>query len=206
MDRYQYEKQLWKEGFRRVMGLDEVGVACLSGPVVAAGVILKPDSSLNEEIADSKTLNAGTRERLAKEIKEQALFWTIQSSSPREIDRLNIHKATITAMTRCSKAEGADPDFLLVDGNRFTSSLIPFNTIVKGDDKSVSIAAASIIAKVHRDNMMKKLHNKFPEFGWNTNVGYPTARHFRGLEEFGFTEHHRRSFSLRTEKKYAKKK
>ncbi|NBB77397.1 MAG: ribonuclease HII [Bacteroidetes bacterium] len=203
MDRYQFEKKLWQEGFGRVMGLDEVGVACLSGPVVAAGVILKPDSVLDEKVADSKTLNGATRERLAAEIKERALFWTIQSSTPQEIDRLNIHKATINAMMRCVEVKGASPDFLLVDGNRFTSSLIPFNTIVKGDNKSVSIAAASIIAKVHRDQLMKRLHDQFPHFGWNTNVGYPTAKHFQGLEEHGYTEHHRKSFNLRTTRKYA---
>lgn len=202
MDRYQFEKQLWQEGFGRVMGIDEVGVACLSGPVVAAGVILKPESTLHEEVADSKTLDADTRERLACEIKENALFWTIQSSTPEEIDRLNIHKATIKAMIRCVEVEGASPDFLLVDGNRFTTSLIPFNTIVKGDDKSVSIAAASIIAKVHRDRLMKTLHDQFPHFGWNTNVGYPTVKHFRGLEKHGYTEHHRKSFNLRTTRKY----
>lgn len=205
MDRYHYEKQLWNEGFRRVMGLDEVGVACLSGPVVAAGVILKPGTMLNDEVADSKTLNMETRDRLAAEIKEKSLFWTIQSSSPQEIDRINIHKATITAMTRCAEAADANPDFLLVDGNRFTSSLIPFNTIVKGDNKSVSIAAASIIAKVYRDKLMKELHDQFPVFGWNTNVGYPTRKHFEGLEAFGYTKHHRTSFSLRTSKKYQSK-
>lgn len=202
MDRYHFEKNLWKQGYERIMGLDEVGRGCLCGPVVAAGVILKPKSKLSEEVVDSKTIKEKMRVRLAKEIKQKALFWTIQQCSAREIDEINILKASIKAMIKCSEASEANPDYLLVDGNRFTSSVIPHSCIIKGDDRSVSIAAASILAKVYRDELMKKLHHEFPFYGWKTNVGYPTKEHFNGLKNHGYTEHHRLSFRLRTEKVY----
>ncbi len=202
MDRYQYEKKLWEQGYARVMGLDEVGRGCLCGPVVAAGVILKPGSSLSSDVADSKTIDEKNRIRLAEEIKKLALYWTIRQCSPREIDEINILKASIKAMVRCTEAVGAKPDYLLVDGNRFTSSVIPHSCIVKGDDKSVSIAAASILAKVYRDRLMIELHDEYPVFGWKSNVGYPTKEHFEGLKNHGYTKHHRMSFNLRTEKMY----
>ncbi|MDR9364862.1 MAG: ribonuclease HII [Balneolaceae bacterium] len=202
MDRYQFETKLWEQGFQRVMGLDEVGRGCLCGPVVAAGVILKPGSRISKDVADSKSIDEKTRIRLREEIKEKALFWTVQKCSPGEIDEINILKASIRAMMRCSEEVSAEPDYLLVDGNRFTSSVIPHSCIVKGDDKSVSIAAASILAKVHRDQLMRKLHKEYPHFGWETNVGYPTKEHFEGLKNHGYTKHHRKSFKLRTEKVY----
>lgn len=204
MDRYQFENNLWQQGYQRIMGLDEVGRGCLCGPVVAAGVILKPSSTLSEDVADSKSIDEPTRLRLAEEIKEKAIYWSIQQCSPQEIDEINILKASIRAMIRCSEADGANPDYLLVDGNRFTSSVIPHSCIIKGDDKSVSIAAASILAKVHRDRLMRKLHEEYPHFGWKTNVGYPTKEHFEGLKNHGYTKHHRQSFKLRTEKIYKK--
>lgn len=200
MDRYRYEKGLWAQGYKRIMGLDEVGRGCLCGPVVAAGVILEPDIKLSAEIADSKTLEEKDRVRLAAEIKEKAGFWTIQQCSAREIDDINILKASIKAMIQCSEADGAEPDYLLVDGNMFGSTIIPHSCIVKGDDKSASIAAASILAKVYRDELMKELHEEYPVYGWKTNVGYATREHFAGLEKHGYTEHHRLSFSLRTTK------
>lgn len=202
MDRYQFEKNLWEQGYQRIMGLDEVGRGCLCGPVVAAGVILKPSSRLSKDVADSKSIDEATRLRLAEEIKEQASFWSVQQCSPREIDEINILKASIRAMIRCSEEEGANPDYLLVDGNRFTSSMIPHSCIIKGDNKSVSIAAASILAKVYRDELMRDLHEKYPHFGWKTNVGYPTKEHFEGLKNYGYTKHHRQSFKLRTDKVY----
>lgn len=202
MDRYQFENNLWGQGYKRIMGLDEVGRGCLCGPVVAAGVILKPSSTLSEDVADSKSIDEKTRLRLANEIKEKAIFWSIQQCSPREIDEINILKASIRAMIRCSEDDGANPDYLLVDGNRFTSSVIPYSCIIKGDDRSVSIAAASILAKVHRDELMRKLHEEYPHFGWKTNVGYPTKEHFEGLRNHGYTKYHRQSFKLRTEKVY----
>jgi len=202
VDRYFYEMKLWGEKYRRVMGLDEVGRGCLCGPVVAAGVILKPGSTLDTRIADSKTIKESVRKELSEYIKQNALFWTVQSSSVKEIDKLNILHASLKAMNRCADADGANPDFLLVDGNRYTHSLTPHTCIVKGDDRSATIAAASILAKVYRDDYMKQLHKEYPFFGWNKNVGYPTKEHFKGLEENGYTIHHRRSFRLRTDQPY----
>lgn len=202
-ERYQFERKLWDEGFKRIMGLDEVGRGCLCGPVVAAGVILKPNSRLNSGISDSKKLTNRQREELADEIKEHSLFWAIKECSPREIDRLNILRASIQAMVHCTEQSGGNPDYLLIDGNRFTNHLVPHSCIIKGDDRSVSIAAASIIAKVYRDRYMSELHLQYPFYGWDKNVGYPTKKHFEGLNEYGYTKHHRRSFKLRTDKIYS---
>lgn len=202
MDRYQFEKQLWSEGYGRVMGLDEVGRGCLCGPVVAAGVIIDPASRLNEAVADSKQLSRPVREELACEIRETALFWTVQECSPEEIDQINILKASIKAMLKCSEQPGASPDYLLVDGNRFTQTLVQHTCVIKGDDRSASIAAASVLAKVHRDELMHRLHEEYPHYGWKSNVGYPTKEHYEGLQSFGYTPHHRKSFKLRTKKVY----
>lgn len=201
MDKFSIEEGLWKEGYRRVMGLDEVGRGCLCGPVVAAGVILKPNVRLDIGIGDSKQIPQKERVRLAKEIKKKSLFWVIKQCSPEEIDQLNILHASIKAMIKCSEEKDALPDYLLVDGNRFAPSVIPYTCVIKGDDKSASIGAASIIAKVYRDSLMINLHNELPHYGWNTNVGYPTRAHFEGLKKFGYTKHHRKSFRLRTEKR-----
>lgn len=200
-DKLKFENQLWDEGYRRVMGLDEVGRGCLSGPVVAAGVILKPGTSI-DGVRDSKSLSPEERETLSKLIKKEALYWVIKWCSPKEIDELNILWASIKAMGKCADADGAEPDYLLVDGNRFGSSIYPHTCIVKGDDRSVSIGAASILAKIYRDQWMKDLHNDYPHFGWDTNVGYPTQKHFEGLDKYGITKHHRKSFRLRTEKRW----
>lgn len=203
IDRYHYERKLWNEGFKRVMGLDEVGRGCLCGPVVASGVILEPGSEIHKEIADSKTLSFQKRKNLSEIIKKKALFWTVQECSVSEIDRSNILKASIKAMIKCTEVMDSDPDYLLVDGNRFVSSMmIPHSCIIKGDNRSASIAAASILAKVVRDEYMMELHKKYPEFGWDTNVGYPTSTHYDGLKKYGYTVHHRRSFKLKTDKPY----
>jgi ribonuclease HII len=203
MDRYTLEEQLWSEGYKRVMGLDEVGRGCLCGPVVAAGVIIKPGNRLNVSIADSKTLTASLRRELSEEIKEKAVFWVVEEMSPGQIDQLNILKASIRAMVKCSEAPAANPDYLLVDGNRFTDSLVRHSCIVKGDDKSASIAAASILAKVYRDEYMVELHNEFPYYGWDSNVGYPTKTHYEGLMKYGYTPHHRKSFKLKTDRVFS---
>ncbi len=198
-DRLNFEMQLWSEGYKRIMGLDEVGRGCLSGPVVAAGVIFEPETTV-EGVRDSKSLELPERKDLAEQIKEKAAFWTIQWCTPEEIDELNILWASIEAMQRCAEAEGAEPDYLLVDGNRFAATVYPHTCLVKGDDRSASIGAASILAKVFRDEWMIKLHREYPHYGWDTNVGYPTQKHFSGLKEYGITPWHRRSFRLRTEK------
>lgn len=184
------------------MGLDEVGRGSLCGPVVAAGVILDSGSKKISGLQDSKMISKAYREELALQIKENALYWTIQSCSPSEIDELNILYASLKAMTKCSESDGADPDFLLVDGNKSPATLRPHQCLIKGDDRSASIAAASILAKVYRDSLMEKLHDTYPVYGWDRNAGYPTREHFAGLEKHGYTKHHRLSFRLRTDKKY----
>lgn len=202
MDRYRFEKRLWSEGYRRIMGLDEVGRGCLCGPVVAAGVIIHPENSLNRDIADSKTLNRKERERLAHEIMGESEFWTVQEIDADVIDRINILRASLQAMVNCTARPGANPDYLLVDGNRYVPSLIQYQCVVKGDNLSASIAAASILAKVHRDGLMRELHQQYPVFGWDSNVGYPTRKHYEGLRQYGYTKHHRKSFKLNTVKQY----
>lgn len=201
-DKTAIEKLLWKQNYKRIMGLDEVGRGCLSGPVVAAGVIFPPGLS-GSDYRDSKQISQKERVRLAKKIKKEALYWTVQSSGPEVIDHLNILKASIKTMISCTEA-GGTPDFLLVDGNRYTSSMIPYKCIIKGDDRSASIGAASILAKIYRDNLMRDLHTEYPFFGWNTNVGYPTKIHYEGLKKYGYTVHHRKSFNLKTDKIYNK--
>ncbi len=201
---FEIERTLLAEGYSRIMGLDEVGRGCLAGPVVAAGVILDPNN-IPVGINDSKQLSASERQRLNIEIRQSALFWTIQECNIEEIDSLNILWASIKAMQKCEHSDGAEPDYLLIDGNRYTSTLIPYSTIVKGDSKSASIAAASILAKVHRDNFMVSLHQQYPIFNWNTNVGYPTVDHYKALTKYGYTSHHRKSFRLRTDLIYQEK-
>ncbi len=197
-DRLHFERLLWMQGANRVMGLDEVGRGCLAGPVVAAGVILKPGVS-HDGLRDSKTLSEWERVDLSLWIKEHAAYWHIAEKSTSEIDRLNILGASIQAMLDCAEQDEACPDHLLVDGNRFTSCLVPHTCLVKGDNRSASIAAASILAKTYRDQLMRELHMEYPQYHWDRNVGYPTKAHFDALQKYGFTRHHRRSFSLRTD-------
>ncbi len=199
MSRLEIELKLWQEGFRRIMGLDEVGRGCLAGPVVAAGVILDPNNPI-EGIQDSKKLSLSERKRLSIEIKKKALYWTIQEGDLAMIERLNILWASLETMNCCVTSSGANPDYLLVDGNRYVPTLLAHQCIVKGDSKSVSIGAASIIAKVYRDELMASLHLEFPEYGWDNNVGYPTNAHRQALKRYGYTHYHRTSFSLGTTK------
>ncbi len=201
MDRLKIENKLWGEGYNLIMGLDEAGRGSLSGPVAAAGVILK-EGTVIEGVRDSKLLTLKQRLELEPIIKEKAIVWTVQWSSPTVIDELNILNASLKAMQLCSEAVTPQPDYLLVDGNRFVDSVCPHSCIIGGDDKSMSIAAASVLAKVHRDRYMQKLHNEFPIYGWNTNVGYATKQHLAGLRKYGITKYHRRSFRLRTSKIY----
>lgn len=198
--RLDFEKNLWSEKYNRVMGLDEVGRGCLSGPVVAAGVILHPDAD-NRLYRDSKSLSENKREKLAGRIRREALYSVVCQCEPSEIDRINILQASLSAMAKCVDA-GGDPDFLLVDGNRFLPSLIPHRCIIKGDQLSASIAAASILAKVFRDRLMRNLHEEYPFYGWNTNVGYPTKQHYEGLRRYGYSPYHRLSFRLRTSRPF----
>ena len=177
-------------------GLDEVGRGCLAGPVVAAAVILPPDY-LHPILTDSKQLTRRQREILCLDIKRDALAWAIAEVSPEDIDQINILQASFLAMHRAVAILNIRPEHLLVDGNRFRPyPMIPHTCIVKGDAHFLPIAAASVLAKVYRDELMARLGHDFPEYGWVRNAGYPTAAHRDALRKFGPTPHHRMSFRL----------
>ncbi|MCA0229168.1 MAG: ribonuclease HII [Bacteroidetes bacterium] len=177
-------------------GLDEVGRGCLAGPVVAAAVILPKDYT-NELLNDSKQLNKKQRETLRNDIQEAALAWAIAEVSNEEIDKINILKASFLAMHRAVDELALRPEHLLVDGNRFTPyPFLPHTCIIKGDAKFMSIAAASVLAKTYRDDLMERLAVEFPHYGWERNVGYPTPVHRAGIREFGPCSYHRMSFRL----------
>jgi len=199
IDRFTYEKNLWSQGFQHILGLDEVGRGCLAGPVVVAGVIFPVDYH-NDLLKDSKQLSEKQRDELFYQIKEDAVSWTIKEGSLELIEQKNILWASLITMHEIAQENKPSPDFLLIDGNRFVPSLIPHQCIIKGDDKSASIAAASILAKVYRDDLMKALHEEYPEYNWASNVGYATKDHYKGLAEFGITKYHRRLFNLKTDK------
>lgn len=177
-------------------GCDEAGRGCLAGPVTAAAVILPHDFS-NELLNDSKQLTEHQRDVLRPIIEREALAWCVAFVSPQEIDEINILRASITAMHRAIGGLKIRPEALLIDGNRFYQYQdIPHTTIVKGDGKMMSIAAASVLAKTHRDEYMSNLAKQFPQYGWEGNKGYPTKAHRAAIEQFGATEHHRMSFQL----------
>lgn len=177
-------------------GCDEAGRGCLAGPVTAAAVILPADFH-DDLINDSKQLTERQRERLRPIIEREAVAWAVAMVSPQEIDRINILKASITAMHRALDQLTVRPEGILVDGNRFFPyHNIPHTTIIKGDATMLSIAAASILAKTHRDELMRQLDREFPQYGWASNKGYPTADHRAAIAQHGPTIHHRRSFQL----------
>ena len=180
-------------------GCDEVGRGCLCGPVVAAAVIL--DENFNQNLVnDSKKLTFKTRNYLDSYIKDNVLEFTIAEISPKLIDEYNILNASIHAMHKALDFLQIRPELILVDGNRFHPyNFIPHQCIIKGDLKILSIACASILAKNYRDNLMIKLHDEFPEYGWNKNMGYATKIHREALIKFGPTIHHRKSFRLNYE-------
>ncbi len=176
-------------------GCDEAGRGPLAGPVVAAAVIL-PEGYKNDLLNDSKQLSERQRDKLRIEI-EQVATWAVAIVSAEEIDKLNILHASTHAMCEAVKKLAVKPDFLLIDGNRFYNETnIPYQCIVKGDAKMMSIAAASILAKTHRDQIMTELHQEYPCYGWDTNKGYPTAAHYKAIEEHGISPYHRHSFTL----------
>ena len=190
------EADLWSHGYRHVAGVDEAGRGCLAGPVVAAAVVL-PRGQTIDGVDDSKKLSRELREALVQEIQRQAVAVGVGMCSPEEIDRMNILWAAMEAMRRAVVDLRPGPDYLLIDGNRcFPESAWPFDTVVKGDSRSHSIAAASIVAKTTRDALMRDLHDAYPAFGWDANVGYPTKAHYAALAEHGPTPMHRRSFRL----------
>ena len=175
-------------------GCDEAGRGCLAGPVYAAAVILPPDYE-NDALNDSKQLTAKRRYALREEIERDALAWAIGIVTNEEIDRINILNASILAMHRALDQLAVRPEFVIVDGNRFKPYCqLPYETIVKGDGKYLSIAAASILAKTYRDDYMRELHVEMPYYGWDRNAGYPTREHRQAILTHGVTPYHRLSF------------
>lgn len=177
-------------------GCDEVGRGCLAGPVVAAAVILPPRFR-HPNLNDSKQISEKKRIELTSIIQEKAIAWSVSFVEPIIIDRINILNASFLAMNRAVNRLAVKPEYLLIDGNRFrTKNDIPYECIIKGDSKNGSIAAASILAKTYRDYYMALIHEDFPEYGWDRNVGYPTKTHRAAIKSFGVTSHHRKSFQL----------
>lgn len=177
-------------------GCDEAGRGCLAGPVVAAAVIL-PADFYHPLLNDSKLTTAAQREKLRPIIEAEAVSWAVARLSPKEIDRYNILNASFKAMHRAVKKLEAQPHHLLIDGNRFNPYRgIDHTCIIKGDSKYASIAAASILAKTHRDEYMHKLHRRFPQYNWLSNKGYPTVEHQQALQQYGPCAMHRQSFRL----------
>ncbi len=177
-------------------GCDEAGRGCLSGPVFAAAVILPKDFS-NELLNDSKKLSEGQRYALREVVEREAVAWAVGVVTAAEIDEINILRASILAMQRAVEQLSVVPQHLLIDGNRFTPyKNIPYTTVVKGDAKFMSIAAASILAKTYRDDYMLAISKEFPQYDWQNNKGYPTPKHRAAIREFGATPHHRMTFNL----------
>jgi ribonuclease HII len=177
-------------------GCDEAGRGCLAGPVVAAAVIL-PRNFKHPDINDSKKLTSKQRALLKDEIINSAIAWKVAFVDNQAIDEMNILRASIKAMHIAIEGLKKEPQFLLIDGNRFYPyKNINHKTIIKGDGLFFSIAAASILAKTFRDSYMEEIHNEYPEYGWNKNKGYPTPYHRRALTKFGITPYHRKSFTL----------
>ena len=177
-------------------GCDEAGRGCLAGPVFAAAVILPQDFS-NDLLNDSKQLTEKQRYLLRPIIEKEALAWAVGVVSAEEIDKINILAASFLAMHRAVDDLKIRPEHLLIDGNRFKPyGNVPFTTIVKGDGKMASIAAASILAKTYRDDFMNKIAVEYPQYDWLSNKGYPTVKHRNAIKEYGITPYHRKSFNL----------
>jgi len=183
-------------GFKLEVGTDEAGRGCLSGPVVAAAVIL-PKNFRHPLLNDSKQLTEKQRVKLKPIIEDKALAYAVAFVWQDKIDEINILQSSILAMHRSIEQLSVVPEFIIVDGNKFNPyKEIPHQTIVKGDSKYSSIAAASVLAKTYRDEFMEKIHNDFPQYNWKQNRGYPTKQHRAAIREFGITEHHRKTFRL----------
>ena len=177
-------------------GCDEAGRGCLAGAVYAAAVILPPDYK-NELLNDSKKLTEKQRYQLRPIIEKEALAWAVGVVTPHEIDKINILNASFLAMHRALDKLALRPEYILVDGNRFKPyQSIPYTTVVKGDGKYLSIAAASILAKTYRDDYMNALHQEYPMYDWLSNKGYPTKKHREAIRRFGTSPYHRMSYNL----------
>jgi ribonuclease HII len=189
-----FETNLWTDGVTHVAGVDEAGMSPLAGPVAAAAVILAPGTRI-PEVDDSKRLNPETRERLAPVIKERAVAWAVAFAEVDEIDRINIYWAGLGAMRRAIDALIPAAQHLLIDGRKLHDVALPQERIVGGDARSLSIAAASILAKTARDRRMRELDCQFPGYGFAQHKGYPVAEHVRALGKLGACPIHRRSFA-----------
>jgi len=189
------EHRLWKAGRRYIAGVDEAGRGPLAGPVVAAAVIFPSDVWI-PGVDDSKKLSQSKREELFSEIRDHAISLGVGIVDQRVIDSINIREASLMAMESALSQLSPGPDYVLVDGNYFRSHSVPFETIVHGDARVFSIAAASIVAKVIRDNLMKGLHLRHPEYGFDRHKGYATRQHIEAIQTFGLCDIHRLSFHL----------
>jgi ribonuclease HII len=188
-------KQYQREGVIEA-GCDEAGRGCLAGDVYAAAVILPPDFT-NELLNDSKQLNESQRYQLREVIEQEAIAWAVGIVTAEEIDKINILRASILAMHRAVDALKVRPEHLLIDGNKFNPYPgITHNTVVKGDATYMSIAAASILAKTYRDDYMQRIAKEYPMYDWQSNKGYPTAKHRAAIREYGTTPYHRMTFNL----------
>lgn len=188
-------KNYYEQG-RVEAGCDEAGRGCLAGSVYAAAVILPPDYH-NERLNDSKKLTARQRYALRQDIERDAVAWAVGVVTPQEIDQINILNASILAMHRALDQLQVRPEAIIVDGNRFKPYRdLPHTTIVKGDGKYLSIAAASILAKTYRDDEMIRLAQEYPDYDWQHNMGYPTRKHREAIRQHGITPYHRRTFNL----------
>lgn len=195
-----FEKPYW-QAYSRIAGIDEAGRGCLAGAVVAAAVVFerqfKPTGVL-KEVNDSKQLSPKQREELADAIKQSAKSFALAQVEPNQIDQINILQAAILAMNLAVEKLAPPPDLLLIDGNRFKPSApIPFETVVKGDARVFSIAAASILAKVYRDNLMRDIDAAYPQYGFARNFGYPVPQHIEAIRRYGRTPIHRYAFKLK---------
>lgn len=177
-------------------GTDEAGRGCLAGPVTAAAIIL-PEGFELDLLNDSKQLTEKIREKLKPIIEEKAICYSVTHLEPKIIDEINILNASIKAMQECITKLNPIPNYIIVDGNRFKPiNNIAFSTIIKGDSKYMSIAAASVLAKTYRDEYMEKIHEEFPMYNWKQNKGYPTLEHREAIRKYGTTKYHRMSFRL----------
>ncbi len=188
-----FDNSYLSETIKLIAGVDEVGRGPLAGPVVSAAVIFDPDTEI-EGINDSKKLNEKRREELFPQILEKSLAYSVSVISHGKIDKINILQASLLSMSISIKRLQTQPDLILIDGNKIFNYDVPRLAIVKGDSKSFCIASASIIAKVIRDRIMKRLAVKFPEYGWEQNKGYPTKMHIEAVRKFGPSPLHRKSF------------
>ena len=195
---FEYEQQYWDQGISMVAGIDEVGMGALAGPVVAGAVVFdgSGDNAGRELLRDSKTLSAKQREKASLWIKENALSWSIGQASVDEIFEINIRQASHLAMRRAVKALKIKPDILLIDGNPADIHPdIPAVNIIKGDNISCSIAGASILAKVYRDNIMTEMALEYPAYRFDSHKGYASATHKEALATHGVTDHHRKGYA-----------